>query len=132
MNDQENRAQLVLYWWHRATESLESAKRELAAGSYTFATNRLYYCAFYAVSAVLHEHGQAFRKHSGVRAASHQVTIKPGLLDSQWGKFYDQLFEDRNEADYIALIAFDKEYIENRLTQCKQFLEQLRPLLSSL
>ena len=47
MNPEEQRANVVRYWWSKAEESLASAQREFAAGSYTFAVNRLYYAAFY-------------------------------------------------------------------------------------
>jgi hypothetical protein len=73
-----------------------------------------------------------FRKHSGVRAAFHREFIKTGLLDVKWGKLYDQLFEDRQERDYVALVSFDLEYIESQLTLCTQFLEELRPFVTLL
>ncbi len=53
MNDREQRLEVVTYWWKKANDSLDSARRELSAGAYSFAANRLYYAAFYAVSALL-------------------------------------------------------------------------------
>ena len=53
MNSEEQRANVVRYWWAKAEESLVSAQREFAAGAYTFAVNRLYYAAFYGVCAAL-------------------------------------------------------------------------------
>ncbi len=52
---EDQRAEIVRYWWSKAQESLVSARRELQAGSYTFAMNRIRYAAFYAVSAALLE-----------------------------------------------------------------------------
>jgi hypothetical protein len=132
MSSEEERAKVVSYWWVKAEESLASARREFDAGAYPFAVNRLYYAAFYGVSAALLERQLTFVKHSGVRAAFHREFIKTGLLEMQWGKLYDQLFADREEGDYTALIAFDHEYIESQLTHCAKFLEALRPLISSL
>jgi len=45
--------EVVRYWWTNAEESLASARRELEAGAYLFAINRIYYAAFYGVSAAL-------------------------------------------------------------------------------
>jgi uncharacterized protein (UPF0332 family) len=132
MNTGEQRAKVVHYWWSQAELSIDSAQREFEAGSLTFAANRLYYAAFYGVSAALLERGLSFKKHSGVRAAFHREFIKPGLLDVKWGKLYDQLFEDRQEGDYVALVSFDQEYIESQLGRCTQFLDNLRPLIASL
>ncbi len=53
MTAKDQRSDMVQYWWSKALESLASARREFEAGSHSFAMNRLYYAAFYAVSAVL-------------------------------------------------------------------------------
>jgi len=87
MSSQEERIKVVRYWWSKAEESLASARREFDAGAYPFAVNRLYYAAFYGVSAALLERELSFKKHSGVRATFHREFIKTGLLDIEWGKF---------------------------------------------
>ena len=131
MSSNERRAEMVRYWWSKAEESLTSAQRELEAQSHSFAVNRLYYAMFYAVSAVVLKRKLSFKKHSGVRATFHREFIKTGLLDVKWGKLYDQLFEDRQEGDYIALIEFDRDYVEDQLARCTQFLEKIRPFIAS-
>jgi len=93
--------------------------------------NRIYYAAFYAVSAALLERKFQFVKHSGVRAMFHREFVKTGLLDVKWGKLYDRLFEDRQEGDYVALTSFEHEYVEMQLGQCVEFLAALRPLIST-
>ena len=80
MSDREQRSEVVRYWWHKANESLEAAHREFCAGAYAFAVNRLYYSAFYGVSALLLERRLSFKKHSGVRATFHRKFIKTGLI----------------------------------------------------
>lgn len=110
-----------------AEESLASARRELDAGACSFAVNRLYYSAFYGVSAALFERHLHSSKHSGVRAFFHREFIKTGLLEVQWGKLYDRLFEDRQEGDYIAMTLFEPEYVEAQWGLCQQFLATLRP-----
>jgi uncharacterized protein (UPF0332 family) len=132
MTGDERRTEIVKYWWLKAQDSLSSARRELEAGSYSFAMNRLYYAAFYGVSAVLLERRQSFRKHSGVRAAFHRLFIKTGLLDIKWGRLYDQLFEDRQEGDYVVFISFEPEYVQRQVIRCSEFLDELGKLLSSL
>jgi len=132
MSPEEQRAEVVRYWWSMAEESLASARREFGASAFVFAVNRLYYAVFYAASAALLERQQTFRKHSSVRSGFHRTFVKTGLLDVEWGKFYDQLFEDRQEGDYIALTAFDSDYVASQLTCCAQFLDAFRPLISSL
>lgn len=115
MNKDKQREQMVHYWQEKAKKSLNSANREFEAGAYDFAINRTYYAVFYGVSAVLLERKMSFKKHSGVRANFHREFIKEGLLDVKWGKFYDKLFEDRQEGDYTAFIDFDKDYVREQL-----------------
>ncbi len=130
MNEDERRSELVRYWWAKADESLASAKREFDAESYSIAMNRLYYAVFYGVSAALFERGQSFRKHSGVRSAFHREFVRTGLLEVRDGKLYDQLFEDRQEGDYVAFVSFEPEYAEYQLARSADFLDNLRPLIS--
>ena len=52
--------------------------------------------------------------------------IKPGLLDVKWGKFYDRLFEDRQEGDYLALVEFESGYVKDKLNSCKKFLSAIK------
>jgi len=131
MTAKDQRSNMIQYWWSKALDSLASARREFEAGSYPFAMNRLYYAAFYAVSAVLLGRQQSFRKHSGVRAAFHHQFIKTGLLDMKWGRLYDQLFEDRQEGDYVVFVSFEAEYVQTQLGQCSEFLNELRMFLPS-
>jgi len=132
MISKEQREEMVGYWWLNARDSLSSALRELEAGSYSFAMNRLYYAAFYGVCAVLLERQQSFRKHTGVRAAFHRQFIKTRLLDMRWGRLYDQLFEDRQEGDYLVFVSFEPEYVQFQLNQCSELLDELGKLLPFL
>ena len=129
MNKDKQRAKMVNYWWEKAEKSFDAAKREYEAGDYDFSINRIYYSAFYGVSAVLLARKMSFKKHSGVRANFHKHIIKEKLLDINWGKFYDKLFEDRQESDYTAFVDFEKNYVKEQLFLCDEFLKELKKLL---
>jgi uncharacterized protein (UPF0332 family) len=111
-----------------ASESLESARAEAAAGWLRFAVNRVYYACFYGASAVLLKQGRQFVKHNGVRAALHRYLIKPGLASSELGGFYDDAFRDRQEADYGALADFDAADVASRIQQAERFVQRMREL----
>ena len=129
---EEQRRDIVRHWWMKAEESLNSAKREYGAGSHSFSINRVYYCCFYAVSAALLDRRLSFKKHVAVRTAFHKEFIKNGTLDVAWGKFYDQLFEDRQMGDYLPLKTFTAEYVESQIERCAEFLKAVRPFVQSL
>ena len=132
MTPEEQRAELVRNWWVKAEESLASAQRELEAGACVFSMNRVYYAAFYAATAALLDRQLSFRKHSGVRSGFHREFVKTGLLDVALGKLYDQLWEDREEGDYLPAVSFEHDYVESQLLRCRELLTELRPLVASL
>lgn len=129
MITENQRSAVIRYWYEKAQESLVSAKREFEAESLSFAMNRIYYAAFYTVSALLMSHNLSFKKHSGVRSAFHQKFVKTGRIDRRWGKLYDRLFEDRQEGDYVEFISFDKDYVELQLNECSEFIKHLQNLI---
>lgn len=132
MSSTSDLAELICYWWEKAERSLASAKYEYEMGAYDFAINRLYYSAFYAVSAWLIENGQNFKKHSGVRGLFHKEMVNTGLLPKKWSKFYDRLFEDRTDSDYLPMTEFEEGYVKDQIGECQRFLEEIRPLIKVL
>lgn len=132
MTEKDAMAEVVRYWWEKAQESLKAARRDHSAGAYAFAINRAYYALFYAVSGLLLEEGLRFSKHVGVRAAFNRHLIKTGRLSRELGDLYNQLFDDRQEGDYVEFTTFDASYVQEKLDACGEFLSDLRPLLRSL
>lgn len=132
MTEEEARARIVRYWWERAHTSLKAAHREAAAGDYILAINRAYYALFYAVSALLLEEGRQFKRHSGVRTAFNRDFVRTGRVEERDGDLYNQLFDDRQVGDYVALTEYEAEYVQEKIEACETFLTHLRPLLRSL
>lgn len=87
MTEKEKRVEVIHYWWDKAQESLEAARRELAASSYDFAMNRAYYALFYAVSVLLLREDRCLRGVSCcVAAAAEIVAARCGRGIAQWPK----------------------------------------------
>ncbi len=63
---------------------------------------------FYAVNALLITKGLFSSKHSGVRGLFNQEFIKTGLIDKDFGKFYSNMFDNRQEGDYKDFVEFKK------------------------
>ena len=124
----EAEAEVAAYWWRMAEEALQSARREEEAGAFVFAVNRMYYAAFYAVTAVLPRRGFRFRKHSGLRASFHREIVKPGIVEREWGQLFDRLLDSRQEGDYLALVEFEPEFVREQLTRATQLLARLRQI----
>ena len=129
MNEKEARRTLVKLWLEKADESLASAELELNQGHLSFAVNRIYYACFYAATAVLLQEGKQFSKHSAVKAEFARVYIKTGRIDARWHKFYQKLFDDRQEGDYIPTAVFDKSDVSARLAQAGEFVKVVRSVI---
>ena len=69
--------------------------------------------------------------HSGVKANFHKEYIKTGLLDKDFGKLYNNLFNKRQEGDYQDFQIFDKETIEPLITQVEIFVQTIEKMLNS-
>jgi uncharacterized protein (UPF0332 family) len=129
MTRDEARERNVEYLVQNAEESLQSAEAELAASRRRFAMNRVYYACFYAASAVLVAEGRQFVKHAGVRAAVHQYLVKPGRVSIDLGRFYDEMFEDRQEADYGAFVEFDQPTVAECIAKGRAFVQSMKDIL---
>lgn len=122
---------VIRYWNEKAEESLEAAKDEFRAGRLSFSVNRIYYACFYAVSAYLVKVQLHFSKHAGVRAAFHKHVVKEGLISRDFGKLYDELFEARQRGDYIELVQFKPDQVEDWLGRARPFLDAMKSLIGT-
>ena len=113
--------------WDRACRALASAEQLLQTDPDS-AASRAYYAAFHALTAAFAVRGQAFSKHSAIRAALHRDLIRAGLLDADAGQDYDFLIELRETADYGGVTKVPPEAARRALERAKGFLAAIQPL----
>lgn len=124
----EKHDELIRYRLERSREALDEAiilKRE---NHWNACVNRLYYSCFYAVSALMHTEGMSSSKHSGVKALFNQHWVKTGKITKDKGRFYNQLFESRQEADYIDFVKYEQEMVEPWISQAGKFIDCIAKL----
>jgi len=131
MNDSDAREKLIELWLEKADDALASAELELKAGHTNFAVNRLYYACFYVVTALLLRDGKQFARHSAVKAEFVRTYVKSGLVDAKWNTFYQKLFDDRQEGDYIPTAAFEQSDVSTGIQDAREFIDLIRSLLGS-
>ena len=120
---------LVLYRIERANESLEDARILAEAGRWNACVNRLYYACFYAVSALLARQGLSSSKHSGVRSLFNKEYVKPGKVPKSLARIYNDLFERRQEGDYIDFVRFQKSQVLPWISKAEQLVQYIADLL---
>jgi uncharacterized protein (UPF0332 family) len=115
----------------RAEQAVDAARKLVSDGYYDFAASRAYYAVFYAASALLLHEGLEFRKHSGVIAAIHQLFIKTGRLEKEYGKNLNWLFELRSIGDYGVTVHVPKSDVEKAINAAMSFIQKVRTILKT-
>lgn len=112
----------------RAVETLDEARVLSEAGRWRGYVNRLYYACFYAVSALLLKHGLTSSKHTGVRSLFNLHFVKTGKVAPKLGQFYNELFQHRQEGDYMDSVNFEEEGVRPWLEFAGEFLKEITGL----
>lgn len=97
---EEDRRQIVVYRIEKAKRAYHEAVGSIDNGFVETAANRLYYAAYYAVSALLISKGITARSHNGVIQMFGKCFIKTKILDKHFGEVFNQLFSLRMTGDY--------------------------------
>ncbi|MFT7035332.1 MAG: hypothetical protein ACJA2S_003855 [Cyclobacteriaceae bacterium] len=107
----ENRKDLIQYRLERALETFEDAQILSEKEKWNSTINRLYYSAFYAVTAFLLTCELTLSTHSGVKSNFTEHFIKTGRIEKHYGKMYSQLFSWRQKRDYGDLFHFNQQMV---------------------
>ncbi len=120
-----NKEDLISYRLTKAEKSLEEAGVLAKLNHWDTVANRLYYACFYAITAYLAKGEVQAVTHKGIKSAFHKELIKNGLMSEELGKFYSNLFNKRQEADYKDFVEFDEDEIQPMIAASRNFLNQV-------
>jgi uncharacterized protein (UPF0332 family) len=126
MNEQE-RSELVNYRIAKAIATLEEVN--IANELWNTAVNRLYYACYYAVTALLINNEIHAQTHGGVRQMFGLHFIKTGILQTDSGKFYPDIFDMRQTGDYDDFIDFDKDDVMDLLTPANKLVSDIEKMI---
>ena len=107
LTDQE-RIDIVCYRIECAENTLGEIENLFALKYYNNAANRMYYACYYAVSALLIANGITAKSHDGVIQMFGLHFIRTGIFPAYYGKYYSQLFNERQTGDYEDLYNHDE------------------------
>lgn len=99
LNDEE-RCQVVLYRLEKAANTLLDAEKVIELKMWATGANRLYYAAYYAVSALLVANGISAKTHEGIIRMFNQFFVATGKIERELGRQYNGLFTMRLTGDY--------------------------------
>jgi len=122
--------ELVSHRINRALETLEDARILFSAGRGNASVNRLYYACFYAVSALLVRDDLSSSKHSGVRGLFNRHYVRTGKIPKEMARIFNDLFERRQEGDYVDFVRFEESQIQPWLAEAEKLIRHIKNLLA--
>ncbi len=121
----------IEYRINKSKETLADAILLSENERWNSAVNRLYYSAFYLVSALIHQKGNRAESHNGTKTQFNLHFIKSGLISLEHGKLYANLFDWRQESDYADFIDFEREFVNELIPEVQIFNTEILKLLNS-
>ena len=121
--------ELVSYRLQRARETLADAHILADAGRWNPCVNRLYYACFYAVSALLVQEGLSSSKHTGLRSLFNRHFVKTNKVPKEKARIFNDLFERRQEGDYMDFVSFEESQVLPWLPEAEAFVENIAVLI---
>lgn len=97
---EEEKKQIVDYRLEKSKRTLEDALKIIELKMWVTAANRLYYAAYYAVSALLIYNNINTKTHDGIIRMFNQHFVYTGKIDKELARQYNLLYTMRLTGDY--------------------------------
>jgi uncharacterized protein (UPF0332 family) len=127
----ESHGDLVLYRLQRARKTLEDARLLANASRWNACVNRLNYACFYAVSDLLLQDDLSSSKHTGVRSLFNRHSVRTGKVPKELAPIYNDLFERRQEGDYMDFVDFEEAQAHPWIGRAEQFIDHIASLMAN-
>lgn len=125
----QDRINIVRFRIENAEATLTESLDQIERGHFNTAVNRMYYACYYAASALLVTIKIATKTHDGVLQMLSLHFIKTGLLPTEYGRIYRNMFDKRSSGDYEDFFYHTKESAEALYPDAKVFVERIKDLV---
>jgi uncharacterized protein (UPF0332 family) len=120
---------LIEYRLNRAKDTLDDAYILAEKSKWNSTINRLYYAAYYAVTALLLKSDLRATTHNGVKSNFSKHFIKTNVIPKELGKIYSQLFTWRQKGDYDDLFDFEKNKVVPYFEPVKELIDTIEKIV---
>ena len=124
----EERQSIVEYRVEKAQSTLDEAKKIVALGIWNIVANRLYYCLYYAATALLIHDQIPLHTHGGMLTLVSRHYVQGGQLTKEDGRLLKKMFTLRQEGDYEDFV----EVTENEIRMYLPLVESLMQKMIAL
>lgn len=121
-----DRIEVVKYRLEKSQRTYKEAVGSIENGYVETAANRLYYAAYYAVSALLISYKYEASTHNGVIQIFGKAFLKNEIIDKKYGKTFNQLFSLRLTGDY------EDRHILDMATEVLPLVEPAKELIDTV
>ena len=122
--------QIVAYRLEKSGKTLEDARTVMGLGLWVTGANRLYYAAYYAVSALLIANGMNAKTHEGIIRMFNMQFVNAGKVDRELGRQYNRLFSMRITGDYGDCFDLQEADVKPMLEPAERLIEAVRSLIA--
>jgi uncharacterized protein (UPF0332 family) len=126
----EERDAIVNYRIEKAKETFKEVESIIVLEYWSNIANRLYYSAYYMVSALLTKNNYVAHTHTGTRSLFYQYFVKTNIVNKDSGRIYSKLFELRQSSDYDDFFDVDENDILPLIEQVKMFINEIEGLIN--
>lgn len=124
--------ELIAFRIARANSTLAEVDILIEHSLWHTSISLIYYACFYAVTALLSSRNFHAKSHAGVKQIFGLEFVKTGLIDKELGRFYSNIFEMRQEADYADLMDYDKDDVLRALPKAKKLIAEIEKILKDI
>lgn len=128
----DERQAIVIFRLQKAEATLEEAKGNMQMQYWAVVANRVYYAAYYAVSALLIYNGFDAQTHGGIIRLFGLHFISKGIISRESGRLYSKLFELRQTGDYDDVYMLSKEDVDNLIEPTQNLINEVRVLMPEI
>jgi len=125
----DERQAIVIFRLQKAEAALREAEGNLEMQYWAVVANRLYYAAYYTVSALLVYNGFEAQTHGGIIRLFGLHFISKGIISKESGRLYSRLFELRQTGDYDDIYILSKEDVDHLIEPTRNLINEVRELM---
>ena len=127
----QERIDIVRYRMENAQKTLLEVAVHIENEFYNTAVNRMYYACYYAVCALLIANKIQTKSHDGAKQMFSLHFVKTGIVSKEFGRFYNNLFDERTTGDYDDLFDHDLATCEEYYPLAKGFVDAINQLVEN-
>ena len=124
--------QLIEAYLEKARQKLGVARRLRDSGDHDDAVSRAYYAAFHAAKALLTSAGEQPRTHHGAVTLFNLLFVKTGKISKRAGRFFANLKDDRESADYELFSFADADTAQVAVEEAESIVAEATSYLKGL